>query len=310
MRCACCSSATLDRAVATLNAANINVVASSGNFASDACMRSPARAPGALAVGAADIANARAGFSSYGGGVALHAPGVDVATIGSASDVALETWSGTSPRLSRSAIVISTAFACTLLTMCDLGTSYAAPHVAGALAALRALFPHLNATASSDALTCLATLDALTNLPNGTPNRMLRAGSLFYNPSGDPNDEADRRRCGLVAVTPASPRAPPTVPTLLPPLLPPPLYDVPPPVTPLPSPSPTPPPSPPPSLQPPSPPSLQLSPPPAAVTQCTVPEGTLPVCLLDSSQVRRACACQYAWSVGCPSPTSVSIFCK
>jgi len=63
------ASATLDRAVATLNAANINVVASSGNFASDACMRSPARAPGALAVGAADIANARAGFSSYGGGV-------------------------------------------------------------------------------------------------------------------------------------------------------------------------------------------------------------------------------------------------
>ncbi|KAG6887662.1 hypothetical protein C0995_013687 [Termitomyces sp. Mi166 len=57
------------------------VQVAAGNNNVDASNVSPARAPGAVAVGASDIADARASFSNYGSVITLFAPGVDIMSL-------------------------------------------------------------------------------------------------------------------------------------------------------------------------------------------------------------------------------------
>ena len=50
--------------------------------------------------------------------------------------------------------------------------------------------------------------------------------------------------------------------------------------------------------------------PPTPPAQCASPGGDPPVCALDATQRQQACACQYVWSPGCVTPTSVQLYCE
>jgi subtilisin family serine protease len=66
-----------ERAVSDTLSHDIVIVASAGNRSIDA-LKYPAKYPGVIAVGAVDVNSAKAYFSSYGVGLTIMAPGVDV----------------------------------------------------------------------------------------------------------------------------------------------------------------------------------------------------------------------------------------
>ncbi len=92
----------------------ILTVVAAGNDGVDAADYSPASAPNAITVGAADITNTRASFSNFGDVVDIFAPGVDVKSSWIGSDAATN-------RLD--------------------GTSMATPHVSGLILYLKSVFP-------------------------------------------------------------------------------------------------------------------------------------------------------------------------
>ncbi|MEX0869143.1 MAG: S8 family peptidase, partial [Nitriliruptoraceae bacterium] len=69
------ASPVLDGAVERTVAAGVTVVVSAGNSGTDACSKSPARAPQAITVAATTSSDARAGYSNYGSCVDVFAPG-------------------------------------------------------------------------------------------------------------------------------------------------------------------------------------------------------------------------------------------
>ncbi|KAG6876483.1 hypothetical protein C0993_002726 [Termitomyces sp. T159_Od127] len=71
-------STAFDDAVTSITTSGVHVVIAAGNSNVDANNVSPARAPGAIAVGASTIADAKASFSNYGSVVALFAPGQNI----------------------------------------------------------------------------------------------------------------------------------------------------------------------------------------------------------------------------------------
>jgi subtilisin family serine protease len=139
---------TADNAVKALIADGVTVSVAAGNSNTDACTASPARLPEALTVGASDRTDTRASFSNYGPCLDLFAPGVDI----------LSTWNTS-----------------TTATMSLSGTSMAAPHVAGAAAALLSQGRSSNPTDVAQALLTSATSDQLRGT-NDSPNRLLYAG--------------------------------------------------------------------------------------------------------------------------------------
>ncbi|MFK0045892.1 S8 family peptidase [Streptomyces sp. NPDC090741] len=141
----------LDAAVARAVAAGITFTVAAGNSGDDACTGSPAAAPSALTIGAADAADQWAPFSSYGSCVDLVAPGVSVTSA----------WKGSATTLARAS-----------------GTSMAAPHAAGVAALILAEGIAAGGTAKTPAEVSAVLLrdavrDRLTGVPAGTANLLL-----------------------------------------------------------------------------------------------------------------------------------------
>jgi len=106
----------LEVAVSNALAVGVTFVTSAGNSNTDARNQAPADVTDALTVGAVDWNGIRPTFSNWGPGVDLFAPGVSVVSAQSGNGVCL-IWNG-----SNTSFCISS------------GTSFAAPHVAGAVA--------------------------------------------------------------------------------------------------------------------------------------------------------------------------------
>lgn len=141
-------STVVDALVDKLRAAGIVVAVAAGNDAADACGYSPARAPGALTVGATarGTVDTRASFSNGGACVDLNAPGQDILGAGAGSDAA---------------------------GVIGSGTSMSTPYVAGAAAS----YLGVNKTATPDAvaswLVAESTTGKISGLLANTPNRLL-----------------------------------------------------------------------------------------------------------------------------------------
>ena len=143
------ANASVDDAIARMVDAGITTVVAAGNEDTDACTTSPARAPGALTVGATDSTDRRASFSNYGSCVDLFAPGVGITAAWHKGDTATNTISG---------------------------TSMASPHVAGVAALVLQGSPSASPSQVGGAIGSAATPGVVTD-PAGSPNLLLHATS-------------------------------------------------------------------------------------------------------------------------------------
>jgi len=155
------ASAMLDSAIQAAVDDGVSVVVAAGNEGVDACSGSPARVPAALTVGATDRQDARASFSNYGACLDLFAPGTGITSTWNSSSTAAATLSG---------------------------TSMAAPHVAGSVAALLGAFPSMPPADVAQRLLNTATPDVVTAAGADSPNRLLWAdpGPILAPPPVEP----------------------------------------------------------------------------------------------------------------------------
>ncbi|MGC5530597.1 S8 family peptidase [Streptomyces sp. SR-10] len=140
-------STTLDNAVRRSIASGVTYSIAAGNSNAPASGFSPARVETALTVGATTRTDARATYSNHGPLVDLFAPGSDITAGWATSDTA--TYTGN-------------------------GTSFAAPHVAGAAAVYLTNHPGSSPAAVGTALVNGATSNVLTGIGTGSPNKLLR----------------------------------------------------------------------------------------------------------------------------------------
>ncbi|MGQ0467388.1 MAG: S8 family serine peptidase [Sporichthyaceae bacterium] len=142
------ASTALDNAVARSIASGVVFTVAAGNDDTNACNRSPARAPAALTVGALTKKDVRADFSNYGPCLDLFAPGVEIVSADRASNSAKQTLSG---------------------------TSMAAPHVAGAAATYLQSHPGATPAEVRAALIGTSSINHIVSGLSGSPNRLLQA---------------------------------------------------------------------------------------------------------------------------------------
>jgi hypothetical protein len=140
---------SLDDAVNRSIASGVTYALAAGNDGGNACLKSPARTPAAITVGATDSADRKASFSNIGTCLDLFAPGVNIVSTAYASDTATATLSG---------------------------TSMAAPHAAGAAAIVLAAAPTATPAQVRAALVAGATPNKVSNAGTGSPNRLLFTG--------------------------------------------------------------------------------------------------------------------------------------
>jgi subtilisin family serine protease len=140
-------SSALNTAVQNSIDAGVTYAVAAGNLAYNACNYSPASVPGALTVAASDGTDAQAAFSGFGSCVDLFAPGEQIYSAMSYSDVAMEFQSG---------------------------TSYASAHVAGAAAVYLQSNPTASPAQVAQAILSAATPNVVSGVTPGTPNLLLR----------------------------------------------------------------------------------------------------------------------------------------
>lgn len=142
-------SVSLDESAENAVAEGIVMITSAGNDDGDACDRSPGRVPEVITVGSIDATDARASSSNHGSCVDIWAPGVQVYAPSKASNTAYDAVGS--------------------------GTSFAAPHVAGAAARYLELNPAATPAQVVQYLTDVATSGVLSDLGSGSPNLLLFA---------------------------------------------------------------------------------------------------------------------------------------
>jgi subtilisin family serine protease len=156
------ASASLNQAVASAVASGVTFAVAAGNSGANACNYSPAGEPSAITVGATTTADLLASYSNFGTCVDINAPGSGITSDWIGSATATNTISG---------------------------TSMASPHVAGGAALYLSANPTATPAQVVGALTTNATSGKLTNLPAGTPNKLLYVGSTSGG-GGDPQPSA------------------------------------------------------------------------------------------------------------------------
>jgi subtilisin family serine protease len=148
------ASQALDDAVDSVSKKGISVIVAAGNESQDTCDVSPARAKGALAVGASDTKDTIAEFSNFGKCVSVFAPGVGITSAWKDSDTAKNTISG---------------------------TSMASPHVAGVAAIYLSLKDYASAADLYNDIKTLATPGKVKGDLKESPN------ALVFNDPKKPN---------------------------------------------------------------------------------------------------------------------------
>ncbi|MFF2852778.1 S8 family peptidase [Streptomyces sp. NPDC058001] len=138
-------SEVLDEAVRNSIAAGVTYAISAGASTDDVANSSPAHVSEGITVGSSDCADQVAGFSNYGRGLDLYAPGVDIT-----SD-----WPGGG-------------------TGSDSGTSVSAAHVSGVAALYLGEHPRATPSTVGKALDRSAVAGALTGVPTDTPNKLVQ----------------------------------------------------------------------------------------------------------------------------------------
>lgn len=145
----------------------ITVVVAAGNDSSDACAFSPANAAAAITVGAMSNSSGKdvvSYFSNYGSCVDIFAPG---------GDFDPEKRVPIDPIISANATLLTTRSGDTRANLVEMvGTSQAAPFVAGAAARYLSFNPYAQPDEVTQALLSTATLDSFAET-KGSPNRIL-----------------------------------------------------------------------------------------------------------------------------------------
>lgn len=140
------ASSTLDTAVNNSINAGVSYAVAAGNDNQNACNYSPARVAAAITVGSTTSSDARSSFSNFGTCLDIFAPGSSITSAWHTSNTATNTISG---------------------------TSMASPHVAGVAALYLANNTSATPSTVANAIVNNATLNKLTVIGTGSPNRLL-----------------------------------------------------------------------------------------------------------------------------------------
>ncbi|MER6994953.1 S8 family peptidase [Streptomyces sp. NPDC000410] len=143
------TSPAANAAADTVFASGVLPVIAAGNSAEDACGISPASAAHVVTVGATDRTDSETDYSNYGECLDLYAPGSEIV----------------SARMGGGSTTMN-------------GTSMSSPHVAGIAALYKAAHPDADAQAVTDWIVAQATPNAVLNISQGSPNRLLFSGGL------------------------------------------------------------------------------------------------------------------------------------
>ncbi|OTB01783.1 hypothetical protein M426DRAFT_323144 [Hypoxylon sp. CI-4A] len=156
-------SPSLDQAVNAAVSAGLHFAVAAGNDNADACKYSPAAADKAITVGASALDDSRAYFSNWGKCVDIFGPGLSIQSTWIGSKTAINTISG---------------------------TSMASPHIAGLTAYFLSLQPSKDSEYGLADITpeklksnmvSVATKNALSDIPSGTPNLLAWNGGGYSN---------------------------------------------------------------------------------------------------------------------------------